>query len=199
MRRAWQIVRRPSARFGLGTLLLVGFLAGVMGLGSFTRVVEATNSLSFCTSCHVMEAHVLPDYQASVHFSNASGVRAVCADCHVPRAFFAKMTTKVRATAIEVPAWLTGRIDSPEKFEARKPLLAERVLTRMRASDSRECRECHSWSAMAQAAQAPRAWREHRVGREAGDTCVDCHQGVAHQMPASMLEPLDDDFGFEGF
>jgi cytochrome c-type protein NapC len=198
IRRTWRFFARPSARLSVGGLLLIGLVAGIAIWLSFMQVVQATNSLTFCTSCHAMADFVYPEYEASHHFSNASGVRAICADCHVPRAFFPKMNTKIRATYVEVPAWLTGRIATQEKFDARKEYLAERVWARMQATDSRECRECHSWQAMASEAQAPRAWREHQEGRENGETCVDCHKGVAHQLPASMLEP-EEGFGFDEF
>jgi nitrate/TMAO reductase-like tetraheme cytochrome c subunit len=193
--RAWLFLRRPNPRLAAGLLLSIGFAVGMIGWISFTRVVEVTNSLAFCTSCHAMQAFVYPEYQASHHFSNASGVRAICSDCHVPSAFFPKMGAKLRATYVEVPAWLTGRIATQEKFDARKEYLAERVWARMRATDSRECRDCHTWQAMSSEAQAPRAWREHQAGRQSGETCVDCHKGVAHELPSSMLEPAEFDFG----
>jgi cytochrome c-type protein NapC len=196
IRRAWTWTTTPSARFAAGALLATGVVVGVVSWAGFLRVVEHTNSLSFCTSCHVMQAFVYPEYTESHHFSNAAGVRAICADCHVPRAFLPKMNAKIRATFVEVPGWLTGRIGTQEKFDARKPEMAERVWARMRATDSRECRNCHSWEAMSAAVQAPRAWREHEAGRAEGETCVDCHQGVAHRVPASLLE-ADEELEFD--
>jgi cytochrome c-type protein NapC len=198
LRRTWSLLRRPSSRVSAAALLLIGIVAGVVIWATFLRVVEATNSLAFCTSCHAMQAFVYPEYAESHHFSNAPGVRAICADCHVPSAFLPKMGAKIRATYVEVPAWLTGRIATQERFDDRKLYLAERVWARMQASDSRECRDCHSWDAMSAQAQAPRAWREHQTCRERGETCVDCHKGVAHALPASMLEP-DEDFDFDLF
>lgn len=194
--RLWALLVWPSARYGAGFLVLAGVAAGAAAWVAFERTVEATNSLAFCTSCHVMATFVHAEYQASPHYRNASGVRAICSDCHVPRAFFPKMSTKIRATMTEVPAWVTGRIETPEKYEARKPILAQQVHDRMRATDSRECRECHGWEAMSSEAQAPRAWLEHQTARRDGETCIDCHQGVAHPLPVSMVEPADEiDFG----
>jgi nitrate/TMAO reductase-like tetraheme cytochrome c subunit len=196
LKKTWRTLRRPSTRYGAGTLVGAGLVVGLLLWVSFMEVVAYTNTVDFCTSCHVMEAFVVPDYTASPHYSNASGVRAICSDCHVPRAFLPKMWTKARATAVEIPGWLRGTIATQERFDARKAHLARRVLARMRASGSRECRGCHSWQAMSSEAQAPPAWREHDAGRASGETCVDCHQGVAHVLPSSMLEPADDAFDF---
>lgn len=196
-RRIWRAFSRPSTRFATGTLLIAGIVIGVLAWQGFEAVVAHTNTLDFCTSCHEMEAFVYPEYAESPHYSNASGVQATCADCHVPRAFFPKMVTKVRASMVELPSHFMGKIDTEEKFEAHKLELAERVWGRMKANDSRECRECHSWDVMSEQAQPTRAWREHVDGRAAGETCVDCHKGIAHSLPAEYLEVDDDDLDFD--
>jgi cytochrome c-type protein NapC len=170
-------------------LLFVGFVAGIVFLTTFNTVVAYTNTLDFCLSCHAMEAMAYQEYRETVHYTNASGVRAICADCHVPEPFIPKMIAKIRATYNELPRQILGTINTPEKYEARREFLAEVVWARMRANDSRECRDCHAWEAMAADAQALRAQREHAAGRQEGKTCIDCHQGIAHRLPQSMMEP----------
>lgn len=188
---------KPSARWGLGALLSVGFLAGIGFWAGFTTFVDATSDLRMCVSCHEMREFVYAEYQQSVHYASRSGVRPDCADCHVPHGFFEKMGAKIRATAIEVPAHFIGTIDTPEKFEAKREELAERVWARMRKNDSQACRACHDVSAMTPEAQALRTVREHEAGFAAGETCIDCHQGIAHSLPASMLEPDEDEIDFD--
>ncbi len=56
------------------------------------------------------------EYQKSVHFSNPSGVRAICSDCHVPRDWTAKLVRKVQATG-ELYHHFMGKLSTPEKFE----------------------------------------------------------------------------------
>lgn len=197
IRRFWRTLFKPSPRFAVGTLVLAGLIVGALGWQGFNTVVAYTNTVEFCTSCHAMEAYVYPDYTKSTHYSNASGVRVTCADCHVPNAFIPKMIAKGRATVVEVPRHIRGRINTEEKFEAHKLELAERVWARMKANDSRECRDCHSWEAMSEAAQPTRAWREHVQGRADGETCIDCHRGVAHSLPAEYLEVDDEDLDFD--
>jgi Nitrate/TMAO reductases, membrane-bound tetraheme cytochrome c subunit len=131
----------------LGGLLAV--VAGAVALGTFNYTVHATSSLEFCVSCHEMETNILPHYQASSHYQNNSGVRAVCADCHIPQAWGPKVVRKVQKGFTEIPAKILGTISTPEKFEAKRLEMAERVWSDMKATDSRECRSCHSLESMA--------------------------------------------------
>jgi len=181
--RLWQQPRKWY-RFGIPTGGVVLFLLGIVFLGGFNFTMELTNSVAFCTSCHAM-APVAEEWQQSVHYSNASGVRAICSDCHVPKSWGPKVLRKTRATLNEVPHWILGTIDTVEKFEARREKMALRVWGEMRANDSRECRNCHSLDAMNLDEQAKSAHRRHTQERmtEKGVTCIDCHQGVAHNLP----------------
>lgn len=182
VRRTWKRLRRPSARFSLLTLLVLGFVSGILFWGGFHTVLEATNTLEFCVSCHEMESTVYPEYMETIHYSNRSGVRAVCADCHVPREWGPKVWRKIQATG-EIWGKIRGTIDTPEKFEARRAVLAQREWRRMKENDSLECRNCHTAQAMSEDAQAPSAWRRHQKGFAEGMTCIDCHYGIAHHEP----------------
>jgi cytochrome c-type protein NapC len=188
---------KPSNRWGFGTLLATGFLAGALTWAGFLEVVASTNTLDFCISCHEMRENPYAEYRESAHFATRSGVRPNCADCHVPSRFFPKMATKIRATYVELPAHLMGKMDTPEKYDARREHLAERVWARMRADDSAACRSCHDVDAMSAGKQALRAVREHEAGFAEGDTCIDCHQGIAHRLPESMLEEAQDEVEFD--
>ncbi len=169
--------------FALGTLF------GILFWGGLHTVVEATNSMAFCTSCHEMD-QVLEEYKSSVHYKNAAGVRAICSDCHVPREWLPKMVRKVRATN-ELYHKLVGTIDTPEKFEAQRLAMAERVWASMEATDSRECRNCHSFDSMDFHKQERRAAEKMQkvVDKKTGETCIECHKGIAHELP----EGYDDD------
>ncbi len=168
--------------WGLAPAALIGAAAGAAGLGGFNAAMEATNSTAFCISCHEMRSTVHEEHRASVHYRNASGVRAECADCHVPRDWTRKVVRKIQAAG-ELYHWLAGSIDTPEEFAAKRHELAARVWDQMRASDSRECRNCHSFEAMDFNKQSPKAARAMKDAMEAGKTCIDCHKGVAHTMP----------------
>ena len=157
-------------------------LLGVVLWGGFNTAMEATNTLSFCISCHEMHDNVYQEYKTSIHFSNPSGVQAACPDCHVPREWIPKIIRKIQ-TSNEVYHWLKGTIDTKEKFEARRPQLAEHVWKVMKETDSRECRNCHNFSVMDLKGQARFAARIHKDAMEQGKTCIDCHKGIAHHLP----------------
>jgi len=167
----------------LGTGLLF-FLAGIIFWGGFNWSLEATNTESFCISCHEMENNVYQEYRQSVHFSNRSGVQASCPDCHVPKEWGHKLVRKIQAVN-ELYHALIGSIDTREKFTAKRPLLASHVWKSMRATDSRECRNCHSRDAMKIDLQQPKSQIFHSMAETLNKTCIDCHQGIAHELPVN--------------
>ncbi len=187
LRRFWRWYTRPSVLIGQGGLLTFGMLAGIIFWGGFNTTMEATNSLEFCISCHEMRDTVYVEYTQSVHYRNASGVRAICSDCHVPHEWGPKMVRKIRASN-EIWAKLTGRIATPETFAARRLELATHVWDSMKATDSRECRNCHSFDAMDFEHQRARSREKmepvaNGTDLSGGSTCIDCHKGIAHTMP----------------
>jgi nitrate/TMAO reductase-like tetraheme cytochrome c subunit len=174
-----------ARRWGVGALLAVaaaGAVAGVVFWGGFNTAMEATNSMAFCISCHEMKDNVYQEYVKSPHYRNASGVRAICSDCHVPKEWGPKVWRKIQASN-ELYHHLRGTIDTPEKFEAKRAELAEHVWATMIANDSHECRNCHSWDAMDHQKQTPRGAEKMQAGRKEGKTCIECHKGVAHALP----------------
>ncbi|MBD5801112.1 Denitrification system component NirT [Azoarcus sp. Aa7] len=186
----WASLRRPSAKYSFGGLLVAGFAIGVLFWGGFNTVLEATNTESFCISCHEMHDNVYQEYKKTIHYSNRTGVRATCPDCHVPKDWTHKMIRKVQASK-EVWGKLTGTIDTPEKFAAKRLELARNEWKRMKAADSRECRNCHSLESMNADSQKQRARKQHEMAREDNMTCIDCHKGIAHTKPEGMTEEDD--------
>jgi cytochrome c-type protein NapC len=195
VKRLWQAFRKPSVRYGAGTLFVIGAVIGIVFWGGFNTAMEATNTMAFCTSCHEMRDTVYVEYKETIHYSNPSGVRATCSDCHVPDPWVHKVRRKIQATS-EVWHKLVGTIDTPEKFEDRRMLLAERVWASMRRTDSRECRNCHDWTAMNFDNQALRARRQHEEAIENNETCIDCHQGIAHHKPEAAQPEGEIEFTF---
>ncbi|MBM3554841.1 MAG: Denitrification system component NirT, partial [Alphaproteobacteria bacterium] len=121
-RQYWGWLSRPSERFGVLTLFLVGAVGGVLAWGAFNTFMEFTNTPVFCVSCHEMERNPYAEYKTTIHYANRSGVSATCADCHVPREWTAKVLRKIHATN-ELFHKLAGTIATPEKFEAKRKVL----------------------------------------------------------------------------
>jgi cytochrome c-type protein NapC len=180
---AWRTMTRPARFFSLGFLTLGGFLAGVGFWGGFNTALEVTNTETFCISCHEMRDNVYQELRNTIHFTNRSGVRATCPDCHVPHEWTDKITRKIAASK-EVWGHLFGTIDTREEFVAYRRTLAEHEWARLKANNSLECRNCHSAESMDITRQSRRAAEAHERFLFSGQrTCIDCHKGVAHRLP----------------
>ena len=188
VRRYWRTLTRPSAYYSLGFLTIGGFIGGIVFWGAFNTIMEFTNREKFCTGCHVMRDNVYQEIQPTIHFTNRSGVRAKCADCHVPHDWTFKMARKMQASK-EVWGFIFGTISTREKFVAKRRELAEREWARFKANDSLECRNCHEFQSMDFTRQSKRGADAHstslaaRSNNAADKTCIDCHKGIAHRLP----------------
>lgn len=156
----------------IGMVLVVGGAAGLAW----------TNTEQFCTGCHEMRNNVYAEFKGTIHDTNRSGVRAICSNCHVPHEPVDMIKRKFRAS-LELYGHFMGVIDTKEKFETHRPMLAHRVWKRMKETDSLECRNCHQRDAMSAEKQTERAQARHAKGLAEGLTCIDCHYGIAHQEP----------------
>jgi cytochrome c-type protein NapC len=188
LRRFIAFLRKPSAKYSLLTLLVLGFFGGIAFWGAFNTGLEATNTLEFCVSCHEMRDNVYVEYKETIHYTNRTGVRAICSDCHVPKDWTHKMIRKSKA-AFEVWGKLVGSVDTKEKFEAKRMEMATHEWERMKASGSRECRNCHNFDAMEASRQKPKAQQNHAKAKKEGLTCIECHKGIAHLLPKEYKDP----------
>jgi len=183
----WDWFWRPTQAAALGVLLMLGFAGGIVFWGGFNWSMEATNTEQFCISCHEMKTNVFVEYQKTIHYSNRSGVRASCPDCHVPKDWGHKMIRKIQASN-ELWHHFFGSVDTPEKFNAKRLQLATNEWKRMKSTDSRECRNCHKFDYMDYSLQETRASKTHQEALTAGKTCIDCHRGIAHTLPPNAHE-----------
>lgn len=183
LKRGWQVCSRPAVHYSLGFLTLGGFLAGVIFWGGFNTALEYANTEEFCIGCHEMRENVYVELQETIHYTNRSGVRATCSDCHVPHEWTYKIARKMQASK-EVWGKIFGTINTPEKFEAKRRELAEHEWARLKANDSLECRNCHDFDSMDFTRQSERAAAQHSTALASGEkTCIDCHKGIAHHLP----------------
>ncbi|RWX56464.1 cytochrome c-type protein NapC [Photobacterium chitinilyticum] len=181
IQRFWKWFRKPS-HFAIGSILTVGIVMGIVFWGGFNTAMEMSNQEDFCISCHEMENNVYQEYVGTIHYNNRSGVRATCPDCHVPKEWVPKMVRKIQASK-ELYAKAFGIVDTPKKFEEHRFEMASREWERMKANDSQECRNCHNFEYMDLTTQKPVASKIHNEAEDEGKTCIDCHKGIAHQLP----------------
>ncbi|WP_298439171.1 NapC/NirT family cytochrome c [uncultured Ferrimonas sp.] len=178
---------KPTAwwRFGIPVGGILALALGALGWIGFDASLHWSSSDQFCTSCHNSPSKwVEAEWHQSSHFNNASGVGAGCADCHIPQEFFPKLWVKGTSAMHHVTTQLLGDYQTKDDFEAQRLMLAQRVWQQMEKTDSRECRHCHQVEAMNASAQSSDAAQYHQVLMEQdGPTCIDCHKGIAHQLP----------------
>jgi len=182
----WQRLQQRCATcsrvtLGLG-ILLVGLLVSATLVVGGAAGLAWTNTEQFCIGCHEMRDNVYAEFKGTIHDVNRSGVRAICSNCHVPHEPIPLIKRKMRAS-LELWGHFTGVIDTKEKFEAHRYMLATRVWTRMKETDSLECRNCHHDNAMDPDKQSEKAKARHAKMKTEGLTCIDCHFGIAHKEP----------------
>ena len=184
----WTILVSPSRTLSLGFLTIGGFLGGILFWGGFNTALEATNTEKFCVSCHEMRENVFAELKSTIHYSNRSGVRATCPDCHVPHNWTNKIGRKIQASK-EVWGKIFGSISTREKFLDMRFELASHEWERLKANDSLECRNCHSAESMDISKQSQRAASAHQRSLFTGEkTCIDCHKGIAHRLPKGAYD-----------
>lgn len=157
------------------------FFAGIATTLVVGTGLSYTNTMEFCTSCHSMQFN-MEEFKETVHYKNPSGMKVGCPDCHVPKELGPTLLAKIIASR-DILHEILGTIDTKEKFEQRRWMLANRVWDRMKATDSRECRNCHSYDHMDLEEQEKIGRRRHTTAMEENKTCIDCHKGVAHEQP----------------
>lgn len=136
---------RGKKRIGLLFLLIAVVVGG--GLLLAQKALHKTSDTAFCLSCHSM-SKPFEEYQGTVHFSNQKGIRAECADCHIPKSGMDYLFAKLKASKDIYHEFVSGKIDSDDKFEAHRQEMAETVWKELKATDSATCRSCHSFDAM---------------------------------------------------
>jgi cytochrome c-type protein NapC len=180
----------------LGVISLAAVVAAAL-MTAGAAGLAWTNTEGFCISCHELRVTVHAEFKGTIHDTNRSGVRAICSDCHVPREPGPMLVRKVRAS-MELWGHFRGVIDTPEKFEAHRATMAQRVWTRMLMSDSQECRNCHNRASMSAELQSERAQARHAKADREGMTCIECHYGIAHNEPQGVSpQELKDRLGLK--
>jgi len=194
-RKQWGKLFRYSVTHP-GFTISMFLMTGLVFWGSVNWGMDMTNSESFCISCHEMEQNVYQEYKKTIHYSNRTGVRATCPDCHVPKEWGHMVKRKIGATN-ELFHKIIGTVDTPEKFEAKRLKLAEYVWETMKENDSHECRNCHAFNSMQFGKQKRTSQQAHKRAVEEKRTCIDCHMGIAHKIAKDFDKDLKLHDGFK--
>jgi nitrate/TMAO reductase-like tetraheme cytochrome c subunit len=181
--RLWRRLTKPSVRWSVLSLLIVGLLIGAGGVIGTQVMVGATGTNEFCgTACHSMQ-WVAKEYAQSGHGVNRTGVRAGCHDCHIPDHYPKLLWYKAKAGIKDAIGEVRGVIDTEAKFKKERLRLAKDVWAEFKETNSENCRHCHNFSAAVIAKQKDFVQPLHQQVLNNTATCIDCHKGIAHTAP----------------
>jgi nitrate/TMAO reductase-like tetraheme cytochrome c subunit len=161
-------------------IALAGILVGAGLLIASVEVNRYTSTDGFCTSCHTMATLAAdPHFVQSTHRANGEGVRATCADCHIPAtSWFTETYAHAHDGIRDVVAQAIHNYNVPAIWELRRVELAHVVRDQMRREDSVTCRHCHDAAAIRPASEQGRA--AHALLSKQPLTCIDCHFNLVH-------------------
>jgi len=167
-------------------LLCIGFgVAGLLVALGMAEGIHATSGAEFCVGCHVMEPMVA-SYEEDVHGGkNVQGIRAECADCHLPHESVLGYVVAKGITGMK-DVWGNIVLD-PTKIDWQ-----ERREHREHFTYDSGCMKCHS--ALEEASMNNKqAFLPHRdyFSGTTNETCVSCHENVGHKNLGLYLEKED--------
>jgi nitrate/TMAO reductase-like tetraheme cytochrome c subunit len=157
--------------------LVAGGVGGVLFMSFLIEFDHFTSSNQFCTTCHSM-TYAAEEYQRSVHYRSASGVRASCGDCHVSEGVFAATWDHVMGTKDLLKHLFGPDYDDPAINALHLPDAAFAARRWFKDRDSATCRRCHELAAI-EGRRANTAAIHQEEAR--GKTCIDCHYNLVHR------------------
>jgi len=182
-RGLWRRLTTPSARWSVLALVVIGLLIGAGAVIATQVMVAVTGTNKFCgTACHSMQ-WVAQEYRQSVHFTNHTGVRAGCHDCHIPHHYPALLWYKAKAGIKDAIGEMRGVISTEDKFNKERLRMAKEVWAEYKETNSENCRFCHQFTKDIVSKQKDFVQPMHEQFLSGAMTCIDCHKGIAHTAP----------------
>ena len=171
----------PVLKKALVITFIIGGIAGIFTVLAAEEMDRLTTSDEFCTSCHAMQTYIAEaeTYKTSAHQMTTSGVRAGCADCHIPKGLIIATYTHGVNGISDIWGQIRFDYEDPEVWEAEKARLAHAARDWFRGNDSVTCRGCHEEASIKP--RRKRGQRQHEEARETGMTCIDCHYNLVHE------------------
>jgi len=183
----WRALFRPSAKYSIFALLVVGIVVGVVGYFATQQTLHATSSDAFCMTCH--SNHSLKDeVLASAHGGGKSGIVVECQQCHLPQEPFQYLIKKIIVSKDVIGFLTIDGFNTQEWLDANRKEQADHARDFLRSIDSSTCQNCHKRIYEDQPETMKKmAKRMHsnnfKKTEDKRKTCIDCHKGVAHPYP----------------
>ncbi|MBR9728749.1 NapC/NirT family cytochrome c [Shewanella intestini] len=183
----WRALFKPSAKYSIIVLILVGVVAGVVGYFATQQTLHATSQDAFCMTCH--SHHSLKDeVLASAHGGGRAGVTVQCQDCHLPHGPVDYLIKKIIVSK-DLYGFLTIKDFNTQKWlDENRREQADTALAYFKATDSANCQHCHTriYENQPDTMKRMAKMMHSRNAKQEGakrKTCIDCHKGVAHPYP----------------
>jgi len=180
-------IKKQIQKGAENTLVFLFSILSFFLLWTGSNTALATNySQEYCTSCHIEEENNKLKNKLTIHHSRKGDVPADCIDCHTLNPLIHRIFHEIQARNEQLQK-LMGTIDNLEQLEEKRLRLAKEVWKTMKGNNSSECRACHTDEAMNPRLQKPEAQKQHLTAFKSGETCIDCHKGIAHQISRSQF------------
>lgn len=139
----WRALFKPSAKYSIFALLLVGVVVGVVGYFATQTTLHMTSTDEFCMSCH--SNHSLKDeVLASAHGNNKNGIVVQCQQCHIAQEPFAYLKKKIIVSKDVIGFLTIDGFNTQEWLEANRKEQADLARDYLRSIDSSTCQNCHN-------------------------------------------------------
>jgi trimethylamine-N-oxide reductase cytochrome c-type subunit TorC len=180
--------RRRRRWLPFAGLLAASALFGAGALFAMNESVRLSSTDEFCTSaCHSMQ-WAGEAYRKSVHYTNSLGLRAACADCHVPYhtrhssplEYLELVAFKTKIGVRDIIREVQGTISTRELWEQERPRLSQDVEQWFKQSGSVTCQQCHDLKAFG--GDYSEMTKMVHADLLHADTvnCIKCHKHVGH-------------------
>ncbi len=183
----WRALFKPSAKYSVLALLVVGIVIGVVGYFATQQTLHATSTDEFCMTCH--SNHSLKDeVLASAHGGNSAGIVVECQQCHIPQEPFAYLLKKIVVSKDIIGFMTIDGFNTQEWLDENRREQADLARDFLRSIDSSTCKNCHKRiyedqpEAMSKMAKRMHS-RNFKKDPEKRKTCIDCHKGIVHPYP----------------
>ncbi len=152
--------------------MIVGIFFGIVISLVGAEMVERTSGVEFCSMCHSMKP-MAAAYEEDIHGGNSNhGVKAKCADCHLPHD---DVFTYITAKAYTGTKDVLGELFWADKFDWVGNLEHRKAFTYTSG-----CQKCHDLDAIQY--EIPKAFLAHKDFKTGKVTsCIECHEHVGHK------------------
>jgi cytochrome c-type protein NapC len=183
----WNKLIKPSAKYSVLVLLVVGIIIGCVGYFAVQQTLHATSSDEFCMTCHSNHS-LKEEVLASSHGGGKSGIVVECQQCHLPQEPWNYLIKKIIVSKDLIGFLTIDNFNTQAWLEENRKAQADITRDYLRSIDSSTCQNCHKriYENQPETMNNMAVRRHHKNSKKSADdrqTCIDCHKGIVHPYP----------------